>query len=173
MMPRPLLEIPTRTAGGATVGRPRKPCPSYTQREIRQQPPVDVCAIIEQLATDLCPIVKIARMLGTTREVLQRWMTDNPALQDAYDVGRAQAEQELVDIVLRDARDAEKPNINAFFLLKTRFGYREGDPGDQANRVSVTFNLPGALTLEQFAEAKNATPVIEISGTSLSDTRSA
>jgi hypothetical protein len=36
------------------------------------------------------------------------------------------------------------------FLLKARHGYREGDQQEQANKVSVTFNLPGAMTAEQY-----------------------
>ena len=52
--------------------------------------------------------------------------------------------------MLRDARDGEKPNVNAMFLLKSRHGYREGDPGEQGNRLNIVFNLPGAMTREDF-----------------------
>ena len=40
---------------------------------------------------------------------------------------------------------------SAMFLLKCRHGYREGDQSELANRVSINFQLPGALPLEQFA----------------------
>ncbi|UZO97645.1 Hypothetical protein RMHFA_05589 [Roseomonas mucosa] len=43
----------------------------------------------------------------------------------------------------------EKGNATAaMFLLKARHGYREGDQSDIANRVSITFALPGAEKLE-------------------------
>jgi hypothetical protein len=36
------------------------------------------------------------------------------------------------------------------FLLKARHGYREGDQRDESNRVSITFNLPGALKADEY-----------------------
>ncbi|MCY1310270.1 hypothetical protein D9M69_600390 [compost metagenome] len=39
----------------------------------------------------------------------------------------------------------------AIFLLKARHGYREGDQSEIANKVSINFQLPGALRLEDFA----------------------
>jgi hypothetical protein len=36
------------------------------------------------------------------------------------------------------------------FLLKARHGYREGDQSEMGNKVSVTFNLPASLSLDQF-----------------------
>jgi hypothetical protein len=44
----------------------------------------------------------------------------------------------------------DKDKVSAMFLLKARHGYREGDQQEQANKVSVTFNLPGAMTAEQY-----------------------
>lgn len=41
--------------------------------------------------------------------------------------------------------------VAAMFLLKTRHGYREGDQSDTANKVSITFQMPGALPMDQFA----------------------
>lgn len=48
-------------------------------------------------------------------------------------------------------QQAQKGNIvAAIFLLKTRHGYREGDQTELANRVSINFQLPGAMPLAQF-----------------------
>jgi len=45
--------------------------------------------------------------------------------------------------------------------LKARHGYREGDQSDNANRVAITFNLPAALSAEQYALAKAAKVTID------------
>lgn len=133
-----LLTTPTIGARGGTMGRPRK------------QPPVDAAKKIEDFAAQGRGIVAVAVMLGTSRETLRRWMADDPALVEAFERGKEHERHELHSIMMRDARDGEKPNINAMFLLKTRHGYREGDPGEQPNRINITFNLPGALSREDF-----------------------
>jgi hypothetical protein len=137
-MPRPVLEAPSLTARGAVVGRPRR------------EPPADAAQRIEQLTAEGRGVVGVAAELGTTREVLRRWMSADPSLQEAFDVGRERERHELHQLMLRDARDGEKPNINAMFLLKCRHGYREGDAGEQGSRVNITFNLPGALSRDDF-----------------------
>lgn len=137
-MRRPLLAAPTVTERGAVVGRPRR------------VPPPDAAQRIEQLAAEGRPIIGIAVQLGTTRETLRRWMTEDTTLQAAFESGRETERHELHQILMRDARDGEKPNIAAIFLLKARHGYREGDPGEQASRVNITFNMPGALSREDF-----------------------
>ena len=49
-------------------------------------------------------------------------------------------------------RAAKRGNIvAAMFLLKARHGYREGDQSDTANKVSITFSLPGAMKPEDFS----------------------
>lgn len=138
-MRRELLVQPTIGANGAVVGRPRK------------QPPPDAAKRVEDLAAAGCTVVDLAAALGTTRETLRRWMTENEALQLAFTVGRERERDELHRMILRDARDGEKPNINAMFLLKARHGYREGEPIESgAPRISVTFNLPGAMSPDQY-----------------------
>ena len=51
---------------------------------------------------------------------------------------------------LRSGIAYDRSPVPAIFLLKTRHGYREGDQTEQGNRVSVTFNLPGAQPLDAF-----------------------
>jgi transposase-like protein len=142
----------------------------------RKDPPADAALHIRSFAGDGFSIVGIAEKFGIERKTLDRWLDDFQELREAFDRGREKERHTLHNRLFRiamESDDEKAASIAAMFLLKSRHGYREGDPGDQANRVSITFSLPGALTLEQFAEVKNATPVIEISGTSLSDTRSA
>lgn len=138
MVRTPLLNSPTLGTRGGVVGRPRK------------EPPPDAAQRIEDLTADGRGIVGVAAKLGTTREVLRRWMTDDTTLQEAFDLGRERERYELHKMIHRDAMDGEKPNVNAMFLLKARHGYREGDQGESGARISVTVNLPGALPRDEY-----------------------
>jgi hypothetical protein len=77
-------------------------------------------------------------------------MVEHPELAEAFERGKERERDELHRILLRDARNGDKPNINAIFLLKARHGYREGDTGEQPSRLHVTFALPGAMSREDF-----------------------
>jgi hypothetical protein len=146
-MRRDLLPQPTLGTRGGTMGRPRK------------QPPADAAKRVEDLAASGCNVVDLAAALGTTKEMLRRWMMEDDALQLAFAVGRERERDELHRMILRDARDGEKPNINAMFLLKARHGYREGEPVESgAPRISVTFNLPGALSPDEYMKTVNNGP---------------
>lgn len=126
-------------AKGGTIGRPRK------------QPPLDCAQRIVELAAAGCNKVDLAAQLGTSKDTLNRWLLEDETLQLALATGRERERDELHKLIMRDARDGEKPNINAMFLLKTRHGYREGDLVDNgAARISVTFNLPGAMSRDDF-----------------------
>jgi hypothetical protein len=143
-MRRPLLPAPTVSERGATIGRPRK------------APPPDAAQRIQQLAAEGRPAAGIAVKLGTTAEVLRRWFTEDSKLREAFEAGREAERHELHQILMRDARDGERVNVNAIFLLKARHGYREGDPGEQASRVNVVINLPGALAPADYLKTVNA-----------------
>jgi transposase-like protein len=147
---KPLLETPTITANGKTMGKPRLKCPSYPPRTIRQQPPADVYAAIQQMATEHKSLKLIARELGTNPEMLRRWMTDDSQLQWAFESGRAVAEHELKMQMVEAGRENDKLNLNALVMLKCMHGWREGDQGEQASRVNITFNIPAALSREEF-----------------------
>lgn len=112
-------------------------------------PPPDAAALIEDLAADGFSKVGVARRLGVARETLSRWLDEHPELQDAFDTGREKERYALHNMLYRLAVE-EKDKIAAIFLLKSRFGYREGDQGDQGNRVSINFTLPGAMKPEAF-----------------------
>lgn len=98
-------------------------------------------------------MVGVSVAMRTARETLQRWLAEYPELRGAFDRGKEAERHELHTILVNCARDGGRPNVSAMFLLKARHGYREGDPGEQGPRVSVTFNLPGALTPEDFAKS--------------------
>jgi hypothetical protein len=113
-----------------------------------KRPPANAAARIEQLAATGHSVVGISRGLNVTKEVVARWIEQDPALAEALARGR-EAERFVLHNVLY--RAAKRGNIvAAMFLLKARHGYREGDQSDTANKISLTFTLPAALQPEQF-----------------------
>ncbi|HEY6643659.1 hypothetical protein [Povalibacter sp.] len=128
-------------AKGGVIGRPRK------------LPPADAAQRIQQLAAEGCNKVNLAAQLGTSVKTFNEWLGADESLQLAFSVGRERERNELHQILLRDARDGEKPNVNAIFLLKARHAYREGDIGDDvAARFNVTINLPAAKPMGDFID---------------------
>ena len=121
-------------------GRPRKEPPADAEQAIRA-----ACAIGSSKAG-------VAMALGVNPDVLDRWMDERPDLKQAFDEGR-ETERKTLHSVLYEADTkgtGKDALIAAMFLLKSRHGYREGDQESQGNRVSVTFNIPGAQPLSQF-----------------------
>lgn len=89
----------------------------------------------------------IARRLGMDAKTFRVLMEQNPDLKAAYEEGIEEEHKALVDAL---KRQLDRSPVPAIFLLKTRHGYREGDQTELGNRVSVTFNLPGAMPLDAF-----------------------
>lgn len=131
---------------GATKGRP-KPLGSG-----RKQKPPHASATPEEirlLAADGHSIKGIASRFGTTFETFTRWLDEDNTLREAFEVGRENERHALHNMLYRQA--LEKNNIvAAMFLLKARHGYREGDQGDTGNKVSIVFQLPGAMQMQEF-----------------------
>jgi hypothetical protein len=144
-MTKTVPSVPTLGSRGNVIGRPRK------------EPPPDCAQRIFTAAAEGRPVTGIAAVLKISRPTLNLWMDEHPDLREAFDSGREKERHELHSLMVRDARDGGKPNINAMFLLKARHGYREGDQGDQGNRVNVIFNMPGALSKEDYLKTVVAT----------------
>lgn len=104
---------------------------------------------IKRWASEAASVKAIARRLGVSLETLNTWMERHPKLRDAMDEGREEEHLMLYTALLKHLDKSPTP---AIFLLKARHGYREGDQSEQANRVSVTFNLPGAMPLATFTQ---------------------
>ena len=115
----------------------------------RTEVPPDAADQVYHLAADGFSLVGIASRLGTNNKTLAMWFAEDAGLKEAFDQGREQERYQLHNLLYRQA--TEQGNIvAAMFLLKSRHGYREGEQPDTANRVSVTFNLPGALKPDQY-----------------------
>ncbi len=89
----------------------------------------------------------IARAVGVGATTWQRLKHEHPEVQAALDSGRQVMHDALVGKLFERAMKGDiVPNL---FLLKTVFGYREGDEPSET-RPQITINLPGALPLSAF-----------------------
>jgi hypothetical protein len=115
----------------------------------RKDPPAFLAAQVMALAS--CGFSKrgIARHFGVALDTFSRWLDEEAEASEAYLNGREHERQALHNMLYKLAIE-EKDKVSAMFLLKARHGYREGDQSEQSNKVSVTFNLPGAMTVEQY-----------------------
>lgn len=117
-----------------------------------KQPPKDAAKKIQEWSAIGYSKRAIATRLGCAFETLQRWMEEDSELQEAFQAGREKEHHALFNALFTQA--TTKANTTAaIFLLKARHGYREGDQTETANRVSVTFNLPGAMPISTFMKA--------------------
>ena len=116
--------------------------------------PAGAGARIEALAADGFSLIGVARGMGVSKDTLAKWFDTDPALKNAFDQGRETERHTLHNMLYRQATEAGNATA-AMFLLKARHGYREGDTGDQANRVSINFSLPGAMSMKDFGVIEN------------------
>jgi hypothetical protein len=98
----------------------------------RKHPPKDAIKTIEKLAAEGYSIIGIARNLGVSRECFKRWIEEDKALNEAFELGRETERQALHAMVVESARANKPANVNAFFLLKARHGYVESDNRSKA-----------------------------------------
>jgi hypothetical protein len=117
--------------------------------EKKKNPPQWCAAETRALAATGHNVRGIAAYFGVSVDVFNRWQEENPEIAEAFSNGREQERMTLHNSLFLQA--TQKGNASAaMFLLKARHGYREGDQSDQSNRVQVVFNLPGAMTPEQY-----------------------
>ena len=123
-----------------TAGRPRKLAPP------------DAAAIIRDACATGANKIGVAMALGCAMGVLDRWMDEDAALKDAFAQGRETERKTLHSVLYAAATTGtgKESLIAAMFLLKARHGYQEGQQESQANRVSINFQIPGAMPLTQF-----------------------
>ncbi len=116
---------------------------------IRVNPPSSAADEILTLAATGFSMRGIAAHFRCSVSTVNSWFEKFPRLAEAFANGRERERRALHSRLYKLAiEDGDK--VAAIFLLKARHGYREGDQQDQANRVAITFNLPGAMTPEQY-----------------------
>lgn len=93
----------------------------------RKNPPANAAVEIEQLCAQGFANIGLAMHFKVSKDTLMRWLDDYPDLQEAFERGREVERQQLHAAVYRAAMAGKGANVNAFFLLKARFGYVEAD----------------------------------------------
>lgn len=123
----------------------------------RKEPPPDAADVIRQACATGASKVGVAVALGTCVDVLARWLDEHDDLKEAFTQGREKERQTLHNVLYESAigGNGKDSLIASMFLLKSRHGYQEGQQEGQANRVSVTFNIPAATPLNQFMVLEN------------------
>lgn len=100
----------------------------------------------------------ISRWLGVSGPTWQRIKRDQQEVQDALDAGRQKMHDALIGKLYERAMAGE--TVPLLFILKARFGYREGDELGGSAQPQITINLPGAVPLAQYVErVHDALPV--------------
>jgi hypothetical protein len=124
-----------------------------------KHPPKDAADVIRKAAADGANRVGIGMALGCSYKVLQRWLDEREDLRDALEEGRESERKTLHNRVYEMAVNGEGRDslLAAFFLLKARHGYVEGEQPQQGNRVTVNFQLPGARPFNPELVIENGT----------------
>lgn len=113
-------------------------------------------ALVEQLAERGCSVVTIAKALGVDKETFRNIRSRDPAVEQAFDEGRAREHDRLVQNLNTAASGGNV--VASIFLLRARHGYQSGEGID----VNVNVNtggvlvVPAEMTVEQYLEMKRA-----------------
>lgn len=104
------------------------------------------------MAADGWSVVGIAEKMGVTQKTFDRWRNEYDDIREAFNRGRERERRSLHNRLYRTAIEGEgrEAVLAAMFILKTRHGYREGDPVDSGGTRVNIFNLPGPMTREEF-----------------------
>ena len=146
-----------REKGTLLPGRVQPLADKLTAGRPRKQPPADAAEVIRQAAATGASKKGVAMALGADDVILSRWLDEYPELHAAFHEGREKERQTLHNVLYTAATTQGDKGalIAAMFLLKARHGYQEGQQEGQANRVSVTFNIPGAMPLDKYTVIEN------------------
>ena len=110
--------------------------------------------IVEEMAAKGCLLETIAKALRMSHDTLEACRRRQPEVALALDRGRGVLHDELVSILVQQARAGQF--VPAMFLLKTRFGYKEGVQVDMNVDLSGVLVVPAEMTVEQYLAKKAA-----------------
>ena len=123
----------------------------------RKEPPANALEVIKNAAAKGASRRGVAIALQVHDTVVQRWLEEYPELREAFEQGREVERADLHRVLYDCAISGQGKDslIAAMFLLKARHGYIEGDKATESNRVSINFQIPGAMPLSQFQVIEN------------------
>lgn len=97
-----------------------------------------------------------ARALGMPLDQLRRVISDNPKSKEIWENALAIERDNLLSALYERAVGGDTKAAQT--LLATRHGMSEKQPQGSGERVSVTFNLPAAMSPTDYAKLIQATP---------------
>ncbi|MCJ0824977.1 hypothetical protein MQC88_03210 [Luteimonas sp. 50] len=101
-------------------------------------------------------------LFAVSADDFKRWLDANASLRKAFDEGK-ELERELLHRTLYEAAIYKRDLGAAQFLLRSRHGYREQEPEDNRNRVSITFHIPAAAPdLKTYVERNGRLEVVPL-----------
>ena len=112
--------------------------------------------IVEELASRGCSVVTISAALGVNKETFVHMRRRDPAVEEAFERGRAKEHDRLVSNLNTAAASGNV--VASIFLLRARHNYQSGEGID----VNVNLNtggvllLPAEVTVEQYLAQKRA-----------------
>jgi hypothetical protein len=112
----------------------------------RKHPPANAPAETEKLAAQGFSLIGLAKHFAVSKDTLKRWLEEDGDLREAFERGREVERQALHAAVYRSAMEGKPANVNAFFLLKTRFQYVEADP--RSVNVNVGVNVAPVMVVK-------------------------
>ncbi len=97
--------------------------------------------IVEELAAKGCSVVTIAKALGVDKETFRHIRARDPAVEEAFEAGRAKEHDRLVSNLNTAAASGNV--VASIFLLRARHGYQSAEGID----VNVNVNTGGVLVV--------------------------
>lgn len=112
--------------------------------------------MVDELAAKGCSVVTIARALGIDKETFRHIRARDPAVEEAFENGRAKEHDRLVANLNTAAASGNV--VASIFLLRARHGYQSGEGIDVNVNVQTggVLVVPAELTVEQYLEMKRA-----------------
>ncbi len=118
----------------------------------KKLPPADAVKRIRELSAEGHAIAGIAERFNIAVDTLSRWFDEHAEIKQAFDQGRERERWALHNMLYLKAMAGDV--TAACVILNARHGYRT-DQSEQANRVSIVFQLPGAMPMASFIEAQH------------------
>lgn len=112
--------------------------------------------IVEELAAKGCSVVTIAAALGVNKETFLHVRRREPAVEEAFERGRAAEHDRLVSNLNTAAASGNV--VASIFLLRARHGYQSNEGIDVNVNVQTGGELvvPAEMTVEQYLAMKRA-----------------
>ena len=120
---------------------------------VMKNPPAHCAAELRSLMAKGGTKVGVANYFNVSVPTFNRWLEESEELRECFAAGREDERKALHNALYEKAMKGDGPA--AMFLLKCKHNYREqGEDTTNASRISVVFNLPGAMKAEDYKLAQ-------------------